>query len=113
MELAGLLFCGTNRHVNAEQLHDEATDRNIDVSLATVYNTLHQFTEAGLLREVPVDGACVYFDTNTNEHHHFVVEDSNEIIDVPCSRLHISSLPKPPDGYCLTHVDVVMRIRKI
>ena len=73
--LARLLFEGGNRHITAEQLHREATDGGVKVSLATVYNTLHQFTNAGLLREIMVDSNRCYFDTNVSEHHHFFYED--------------------------------------
>ena len=76
--LAKLLFSGLDRHVTAESLLAEATEKNVKVSLATVYNTLHQFTNAGLLREIIVDASRCYFDTNVSEHHHFFFEDSNK-----------------------------------
>ena len=78
--LAELLFATGDRHVTAELLHEEALERMVPVSLATVYNTLHQFTEAGLLREVAVEGAKTYFDTNTSNHFHFFCEDSGGLI---------------------------------
>src|SRR5882724_603481 len=96
MSLAELLFGRGNRHLSAENLHEEAMLQRVPVSLATVYNTLHQFTEAGLLREVAVDGSKTYFDTNTGEHHHFYVEDDNEVIDIPAGQMGVGHAPEPP-----------------
>lgn len=113
MALAEILFAHGNRHISAESLHDEATIQRVPVSLATIYNTLHQFTEAGLLREVAVDGSKTYFDTNTGEHHHFFVEDDNEVIDIPPGQMGVGQMPEPPPGYEVTRVDVVVRLRRI
>jgi Fur family transcriptional regulator, iron response regulator len=110
--LAELLFAGAHRHVSAEQLHDEATDAHVNVSLATIYNSLHQFREAGLLREVAVDASRSYFDTDTSDHHHFYLEDEQRVIDIPASSIVIQNLPEPPRGMNITHVDVVVRVRK-
>lgn len=113
MALAELLFARGNRHVSAEGLHEEAMIHRVAVSLATVYNTLHQFTEAGLLREVAVDGSKTYFDTNISDHHHFYVEDENEVIDIPDGRMGVGRLPEPPPGFEISRVDVVVRLRRI
>jgi Fur family iron response transcriptional regulator len=113
MALAEILFAHGNRHISAESLHDEATIQRVPVSLATIYNTLHQFTEAGLLREVAVDGSKTYFDTNTGEHHHFYVEDDNEVIDIPPGQMGVGQVPEPPPGYEVIRVDVVVRLRHI
>ena len=113
MALAEILFAHGNRHISAESLHDEATVQRVPVSLATIYNTLHQFTEAGLLREVAVDGSKTYFDTNTGEHHHFFVEDDNEVIDIPEGQMGLGRVPEPPPGYEVIRVDVVVRLRRI
>ena len=113
MALAEILFARGNRHISAESLHDEATIQRVPVSLATIYNTLHQFTEAGLLREVAVDGSKTYFDTNTGEHHHFYVEDDNEVIDIPPGQMGVGQVPEPPPGYEVIRVDVVVRLRRI
>lgn len=109
--LGGLLFDGVDRHVTAEMLHEQAIRASVPVSLATVYNTLHQFTHAGLLREVAVDGAKSYFDTNTSDHHHFYVEDENRLIDIEGGSITVSGLPKAPDGMRITHIDVVVRVK--
>ena len=111
--LAEILYGKGNRHISAEGLHEEAMVHRVPVSLATVYNTLHQFTEAGLLREVVVDGSKTYFDTNTTDHHHFFVEDDNEVIDIPAGRMGVGRLPEPPPGYEISRVDVVVRLRRI
>ena len=82
LALASLLFAHGDRHVTAEGLHEEAVSAGVPVSLATVYNTMHQFTAAGLLREVTVDGTRTYFDTNTGDHHHFYCEDDGMLMDI-------------------------------
>jgi Fur family iron response transcriptional regulator len=113
LALASLLFAKGNRHVSAERLHEEAISARVPVSLATVYNTLHQFTGAGLLREVVVDGSKTYFDTNTADHHHFFIEDDNEVMDIPPSNLSVDELPEPPPGMEISRVDIVIRLRRI
>jgi Fur family iron response transcriptional regulator len=113
MALAQLLFARGNRHISAEGLHDEALAADVPVSLATVYNTLHQFTAAGLLREVPLDGSKTYFDTNVSDHHHFFLEDDNVMFDVPEHALRLDSLPEPPPGTEISRVDVVIRLRRV
>jgi Fur family iron response transcriptional regulator len=110
--LAELLLGGPHRHVSAEELHAEAQVARVHVSLATVYNTLHQFQEAGLLREVAVDASRSYFDTDTSDHHHFYIEDEQRVIDIPPNSIFIQGLPEPPKGMMVTHVDVVVRVRK-
>lgn len=110
--LAELLYSRGNRHVSAELLHEEAEAANVPVSLATVYNTLHQFTEAGLLREVAVEGTKTYFDTNTDDHHHFFIEGDNKVIDIPGSGVAMARLPQAPEGMEIVRVDVVIRLRR-
>lgn len=110
--LAELLFAKGDRHLTAEELHEEATIAGVPVSLATVYNTLHQFTEAGLLRVLAIESAKTYFDTNVSDHHHFYVEGDSEVVDIPVSNLEISNLPVPPEGMEIAHVDVVIRLRR-
>jgi Fur family iron response transcriptional regulator len=111
--LGWLLFGRGHRHVTAERLYDEAASTRVLLSLATVYNTLHQFTEAGLLREIAVDGAKTWFDTNTTPHHHFLIEgEVNELVDIPGDLVEIARLPSLPNGMELVDVDVVVRIRR-
>jgi Fur family iron response transcriptional regulator len=110
VELAHLLFAGGDRHVTAEALHEEALARKVPVSLATVYNTLHQFTEAGLLREVAVEGAKTYFDTNTSNHYHFFCEHSGKLMDIATGSIRIKALPEAPDGMAISRVDVLVRL---
>ena len=109
--LADLLFAKGDRHLTVEDLHEEAVAAHVPVSLATVYNTLHQFTEAGLIRVLAVESAKTYFDTNVSDHHHFFIEGENEVLDIPVSNISISNLPEPPDGMEISHVDVVIRLR--
>lgn len=111
LSLARLLFDGSDRHVTAEQLHGEAKTANIPVSLATVYNTLHQFTGAGLLREVVVEPGRSYFDTNTDDHHHFFFEDTGHLQDIPGEEVRLSALPRAPEGTRVDRVDVIIRVR--
>lgn len=108
--LAKLLFEGRDRHVTAETLHLEAQESEIRVSLATVYNTLHQFTSAGLLREIVVDSQRCYFDTNTSDHHHFFFEESCRLEDIPGEQISLSGLPATPEGKTVRQIDVVVRL---
>jgi Fur family iron response transcriptional regulator len=110
--LAGLLFRQGDRHISAEALHAEAAAAGVSVSLATVYNTLHQFTEAGLLRQVVVEPARSYFDTNTGDHQHFYSEEDGRLIDIPGESIAVSGVPVPPKGTEVERIDVVIRIRR-
>src|SRR5471032_2672944 len=112
VELAGLLFKDCDRHVTAESLHDEVTKAGVKVSLATVYNTLHQFTGAGLLRQVIVDAARSYFDTNTGDHQHFFLEKEGLLIDIPGETIAVAGVPNPPPGLTVDRVDVVVRVKR-
>jgi Fur family iron response transcriptional regulator len=109
--LGWLLFGKGDRHVTAEALYEEAVGMKVPVSLATVYNTLHQFTQAGLLNEIAVDGSRTYFDTNTSPHHHFLVEETSALFDIP-GGVSVAGLPVPPDGTEIARVDVIVRLRK-
>lgn len=110
--LAGLLFAEGHRHLTAESLHVEAEEAGIGVSLATIYNTLHLFTEAGLLRQVAVDAERFYFDTNTGAHQHFYCEDDGALIDIPGEAIAVAGVPTPPRGMAVDRVDVVVRIKR-
>ncbi|WP_339830944.1 iron response transcriptional regulator IrrA [uncultured Parvibaculum sp.] len=110
LALGRLLFDGGDRHVTAEALHDEAQRAGVSVSLATVYNTLHQFTNAGLLREVVVDSARTYFDTNIDDHHHFFIERDGSLMDIAGDDVTIGSLPPAPEGMDIARVDVIVRL---
>ena len=110
----GRLLYGENgdmeRHVTAEQLHAESMAAGVRVSLATVYNTLHQFTEAQMLREVVVEPGRSYFDTNVDDHHHFYFEQSGKLQDIPSEELQLKSIPQPPEGGRIRRVDVILRV---
>lgn len=113
LALGSLLFGdGNDRHVTAEQLHVEAVAAGQRVSVATVYNTLHQFKRAGLVRELAIDGSKAVFDTNTSNHNHFFLEQSGELYDIPGSTIRVDGLPQPPDGMRISHIDVVVRLVK-
>ena len=113
LALARLLFEGQDRHLTAEQLHKEALAAGVGVSVATVYNTLHQFTKVGLLREVVVEPGRSYFDTNVDNHHHFFFESTGQLQDIPSEQLHVRELPVPPQGTRIARVDVVVRVRDL
>jgi len=114
LSLAGLLVGdGKDRHVTAESLYAAVQKSGEKVSLATVYNTLSAFCDAGLLREIMVDGAKSYFDTNMSDHPHFFWEDSTELMDAPNEELKISRLPQAPEGAEVSKVDVVIRLRRV
>jgi Fur family iron response transcriptional regulator len=112
LALARLLFESGDRHVTAEQLHGEATAAAVSVSLATVYNTLHQFVAAGLLREVVVEPGRSYFDNNVSDHHHFFFEETGQLVDIPSDHVAVTDLPMPPDGTMIRRVDVVIRLER-
>ena len=112
LALGRLLFDSGDRHVTAEQLHAEVAALGEHVSLATVYNTLHQFKRAGLVRELAIEGSKAYFDTNTSNHNHFLLESSGELMDIPGDAIRVEGLPEPPEGMKITHVDVVVRLSK-
>ena len=112
VELARLLFTGHDRHVTAESLAEESTRTGVKVSLATVYNTLHQFQSAGLLRQVVVDASRSYFDTNVGDHQHFFVENEGLLIDIPGEEISVSGVPAAPPGLIVDRVDVVVRVKR-
>ena len=113
LALAQLLIGdGQHRHVTAESLYEASRDSDERVSLATVYNTLRVFSDAGLLREITVNGARSYFDTNVTNHPHFFWEDTEELMDAPDEDLKIAQLPTAPKGTEIAKVDVVIRLRR-
>ena len=112
LALVRLLFERGDRHVTADQLHAEAAAAGVRVSLATIYNTLNQFTAAGVLREVVVEAGRSYFDTNASEHHHILVEPTGELIDIPASDVQVSSAPRLPEGMALRRMDVILRVTR-
>jgi Fur family transcriptional regulator, iron response regulator len=110
--LARLLFSQRDRHLTAEMAYKEAAQSSLQVSLATVYNTLNLFAKMGLLREIGVDGTTTYFDTRTGDHHHFFVEGTGEIRDIPTTQISIGKMSSIPEGYEISRVDLVVRLRK-
>jgi Fur family iron response transcriptional regulator len=110
IELAHLIFRAGHRHLTAEQLHNEARAARVSVSLATIYNTLHQFTAAGLLREIAAAPQRSYFDTNTRHHHHFFNEENGDLVDIPAEDIAVAEVPAPPSGTVVRGVDVVVRV---
>jgi Fur family iron response transcriptional regulator len=107
-----LIGDGRDRHVTAESLFEAVQSHGTSVSLATVYNTLKAFCDAGLMQEVTVDGSKSYFDTKTHDHPHFFWEDDGELTDAPADQLDIAELPEAPDGMEIAKVDVVIRLRR-
>jgi Fur family iron response transcriptional regulator len=112
MALGWILFAKGDRHLTAEMLYEEASKLKVPVSLATIYNTLHQFTEVGLLRQIAVDGSKTYFDTNVTEHHHFFVEGENALVDIPNADVIVDKMPSAPEGYEVARVDVIVRVKR-
>ena len=111
--LGWMLFAKSHRHVSAESLFEEAARARASLSLATVYNTLRQFTDAGLIRQVHVGAGKAYFDTNTGEHHHFVIEGEDEIFDVEGVGIQLGTVPCAPDGFAIAGVDVIVRLKRL
>lgn len=112
MALGAILFAQGKRHITADTLYEEAAAARIHVSLATIYNTLNQFTEAGLLRQIGVDSSKSFFDTNLTDHHHFYVEGEDVLLDIPLTEASLGELPEPPEGYVIERIDVVVRLRR-
>lgn len=112
LALAELLFGGPDRHVTAEQLYAESRGSACEVSFATIYNTLETFSKAGLLREVVADATRTYFDTNATPHHHFLVEETQALIDIPDHQVVVSKLPDMPSGMMMTDCEVIIRVRR-
>ena len=112
MALATLLYSDEDRHVSAESLHQEAETAKIPVSLATVYNTLNQFTEAGLLREVAIEGDRTFFDTNTSNHFHFYSDENGGLVDIGTDELEVKGLPSLPAGMQIDRIDIIVRLKK-
>jgi Fur family iron response transcriptional regulator len=110
--LSYLLFSGGDRHVTADQLHGEAEAAGMKVSLATVYNTLHQLCDAGLIAEVVAEPGRSYFDTNVSGHHHFFNIDTGELTDIPADAVGVTNLPAPPEGTLVEQVSIVVRVRQ-
>src|SRR5215213_10102150 len=111
MALGWILFAKGDRHLTAEMLYEEASKAKVPVSLATVYNTLHQFTEVGLLRQVAIDGSKTYFDTNASDHHHFFLEGQNALLDIPGAEVMVGKMPSVPEGFEIARIDVVVRLK--
>jgi Fur family iron response transcriptional regulator len=113
MALVWILFGKGHRHFTAEALYEEARRTKVPVSLATIYNTLHQLIEVGLLRQVPVNGSKVYFDTNVGAHHHFFIENEDRLLDITSAESMVGKVPTAPEGHEVSRVDVVVRLRCI
>lgn len=112
LALCRLIFGSGHRHVTAETLHQETQEAGLSVSLATIYNTLHQFNDAGLVKQVVVDSARSYFDTNLSDHHHFYFEDTGALMDLPhAGRIALGALPELPEGTSVDSVDVIIRLK--
>ncbi len=111
ISLASLLFRGGDRHVSASSLYEDAKAARLKVSFATVYNTLNQFHDAGLLRQVAMKGERNFYDTNTSNHFHYYLEDSEALIDIDDSAIEVKGLPVPPESYEISRIDVVVRLR--
>ena len=110
LALTKLLFDGQDRHVTAEMLHGEALAAGVSVSLATVYNSLHQLNKAGLLREIVVEVGRSYFDTNISAHHHIFNEDTRKLTDIAADQIHLIGLPAIADGQEINRIDVILRV---
>ncbi len=112
LALARVLFDGGDKHVSAESLFEDVAKSGLSVSLATVYNTLHQFKAAGLLRELAIEGDRSYYDTNTSNHFHFFNEEDGALMDIDPTTLKIIGLPALPKGKVIDRIDVIVRVKK-
>ncbi len=112
LALTRLLFGSEDRHVSAEALHHEALAADVRISLATVYNTLNQFTAMGLLRKIAIEGDRSFFDTNTSNHFHYYLQDTDELLDIGSRELEVTGLPDVPSGTEIDCIDIVVRLRR-
>lgn len=111
LQISKLLFGASHRHITADDLFQEIQATGEHLSLATIYNSLHHFSEAGLLRRICTGSERVYFDTDTGDHHHFYMQAEDRIVDAPAGDTIINRLPKAPEGYEITKVDVVIHLK--
>lgn len=112
LDLAGLIFGTSGRHLTAKDLYQLARESDISVSLATVYNALNQFADASIIKRIPIDRGLVYFDTDVNTHHHFYVGDEDRIIDIESDSISFLRFPELPDGYAVAGVEIVIHLRR-
>lgn len=113
MTLGQLLFLDQHRHVTPDVLYEEARFAGETLSVATVYNTLNQFAEAGLIRKICLNGERTYFDTDTGDHTHFYIAAEDRIIDIPPESISVGPLPAPPAGYMISKVDIMIRLERV
>ena len=112
MILIKLLFENSDRHISAEELFEEVRKENRKISLATIYNTLKQFTKMGLLKELVVDQNKSIYCTNHDPHYHLYIEDEGKVVDIPQENIDLN-IPSIPACLSLHNVDVVVRVRTL
>jgi len=110
IEIAYALFA-RGEHLSADQILASVNNRHSETSKATVYNTLNLFLEKKLIREVIVDPHKVFYDPNTNAHHHIYNLDTGELTDIDASQIEIAGLPQPPEGMVTDGIDIIVRVR--
>jgi Fur family iron response transcriptional regulator len=110
IEIAYALFA-RGEHLSADQILATVNNRHSETSKATVYNTLNLFLEKKLIREVIVDPHKVFYDPNTNAHHHIYNLETGELTDIDASQIEIAGLPQPPEGMVTDGVDIIVRVR--
>lgn len=110
MEIAHAIF-SRGEHLSADRILALVNERASETSKATVYNTLNLFREKGLVREVLVDRSKVFYDPNTNPHHHFYNVDTGALTDIDARDIHVTGLPALPQGMTSEGVDIIVRIR--
>lgn len=110
--LAKILFENGNRHVSADELFHDVKKEDRKISMATVYNTLKQFTSLGLVREVVVDQNKSLYCTNHKSHYHLYIEDEGKIVDIPTKNIDLN-IPSIPACLQLHNIDVIVRIRTL
>lgn len=108
----GMVLLTKDQHMSADQVLDKVNTEGSVASKATVYNTLGLFARKKLIREVIVDSTKVFYDSNTQPHHHFYDIDSGTLHDIAADQLHIEGVPTPPHSATIKDVDVIIRIQK-
>ena len=112
MIIANILLDGVNRHFTAENLQDEINSSGNSMSIATVYNCLKKFRNCGLIKQIETSKDTAVFDTNTRQHHHFLNEETGELIDIKDDEINLKSLPNIPQGYFNNGVEVLIKLKK-
>ena len=112
MEIASILFDGEFKHFSADDLYNLTEKKNLQISLATIYNTLKEFSNLGLIKEIIIDPNRIWYDTCVKNHYHFYNSATNKLIDIPEAQIKVSKLPSIPKGHKIEQMNVVIHLQR-